>query len=88
MRDPTERFSDRVDDYVRYRPSYPQELVDLMRVEMGLRGIPPDPASVSPERGGQLLVKRFSLPSTGRAVSSRRLISASAGKGRPSLRSN
>ena len=37
MRDPTERFSDRVDDYVRYRPSYPRELVDLMRVEMGLR---------------------------------------------------
>ena len=37
MRDPTERFSDRVDDYLRYRPSYPGELIDLMRVEMGLR---------------------------------------------------
>ena len=37
MRDPTERFSDRVDDYLRYRPSYPGELIDLMQVEMGLR---------------------------------------------------
>jgi SAM-dependent methyltransferase len=28
--DPTGRFSDRVDDYVRYRPSYPAEAVDLV----------------------------------------------------------
>ena len=29
-RDPTERFSDRVDDYVRYRPGYPPALVDYL----------------------------------------------------------
>lgn len=37
MRDPTERFSDRVVDYARYRPSYPPGLLDLMRGELGLR---------------------------------------------------
>jgi SAM-dependent methyltransferase len=35
--DPTGRFTDRVDDYARYRPSYPSELLDLLREEMGLR---------------------------------------------------
>ncbi|HEY0233142.1 MAG TPA: class I SAM-dependent methyltransferase [Dokdonella sp.] len=30
-RDPTERFSTRVDDYVRYRPGYPAALVDHLR---------------------------------------------------------
>jgi SAM-dependent methyltransferase len=30
-RDPTERFSDRVDDYVRYRPGYPRALIDHLR---------------------------------------------------------
>jgi SAM-dependent methyltransferase len=32
----TERFSNRVDDYVRYRPSYPPEIVDLLVREMDL----------------------------------------------------
>lgn len=27
-KDPTQRFSDKVDNYVKYRPSYPEELVD------------------------------------------------------------
>ena len=31
-----ERFSDRVDNYVKYRPSYPQKVLDLFRDEMGL----------------------------------------------------
>ncbi|MDP9033491.1 MAG: class I SAM-dependent methyltransferase [Myxococcota bacterium] len=31
-----ERFSDRVADYVRYRPGYPQPLIDLLRVECGV----------------------------------------------------
>jgi SAM-dependent methyltransferase len=35
-RNPTERFSDRVDNYVRYRPGYPPEVVDLLRRECGL----------------------------------------------------
>lgn len=30
MRNPTERFSDRVDDYVKYRPTYPSEVIDLI----------------------------------------------------------
>lgn len=34
--DPTGRFSNRVADYVRYRPSYPPELLDLLRREVGL----------------------------------------------------
>jgi len=34
---PTARFSDRVEDYVRYRPGYPPEVVKLLRVECGLQ---------------------------------------------------
>lgn len=34
--DPTQRFSSRVDNYVRYRPGYPQEVVDLLRSDCGL----------------------------------------------------
>ena len=35
--DPTERFSTRVDDYVRYRPTYPREVLDILRDETGLK---------------------------------------------------
>ena len=34
---PTARFSDRVENYVRYRPGYPPEVLDLLRTECGLR---------------------------------------------------
>jgi SAM-dependent methyltransferase len=34
--DPKERFSDRVGDYVRYRPGYPSELLDLLVRVCGL----------------------------------------------------
>jgi SAM-dependent methyltransferase len=34
---PTARFSDRVENYVRYRPGYPPEVLELLRVECGLR---------------------------------------------------
>jgi len=34
---PTGRFSDRVADYVRFRPGYPQQVVELLRAECGLR---------------------------------------------------
>lgn len=34
---PTTRFSDRVENYVRYRPGYPHEVVDLLRNECGLQ---------------------------------------------------
>jgi SAM-dependent methyltransferase len=36
--DPTERFSSRVDNYVRYRPGYPLEIIDLLRHQCGLTG--------------------------------------------------
>src|SRR5271157_3335092 len=34
---PTARFSDRVENYVRYRPGYPSEVLDLLRAECGLQ---------------------------------------------------
>jgi SAM-dependent methyltransferase len=34
--DPTQRFSSRVEDYVRYRPSYPGGIVELLSRECGL----------------------------------------------------
>jgi SAM-dependent methyltransferase len=34
---PTARFSDRVENYVRYRPGYPPEVIDLLRAECGLQ---------------------------------------------------
>src|SRR3954454_20826224 len=36
MSDSTRRFSSRVDNYVRYRPSYPAEVVTLLATECGL----------------------------------------------------
>ena len=37
MRDPMQRFSTRVENYVRYRPSYPREILDLLAGRCGLR---------------------------------------------------
>ncbi len=37
MPNPTERFSNRVANYVKYRPSYPKEVLQLFRDEMNLR---------------------------------------------------
>ena len=34
--DPTRRFSDRVDDYVRYRPGYPDGVLAVLRAGVGL----------------------------------------------------
>ncbi|MGO9124529.1 MAG: class I SAM-dependent methyltransferase [Terriglobales bacterium] len=36
MQDPTARFSSRVEQYVRYRPGYPKEVLDLLRNQCGL----------------------------------------------------
>ncbi|MCO6452180.1 MAG: class I SAM-dependent methyltransferase [Caldilineales bacterium] len=33
---PTERFSSRVEDYVRYRPGYPAGIIELLRADCGL----------------------------------------------------
>jgi SAM-dependent methyltransferase len=35
---PTERFSSRVENYIKYRPHYPQAIVELLRKECGLTG--------------------------------------------------
>jgi SAM-dependent methyltransferase len=44
--DPTERFSSQVDNYIRYRPGYPPEVLELLRTECGLK-----PASVVADIG-------------------------------------
>ena len=36
MKDSTQRFSDRVDNYIKYRPSYPAEIVKLLKEKCGL----------------------------------------------------
>lgn len=36
-KDPTKRFSDRVENYVKYRPRYPQELLDFLQKEEIIR---------------------------------------------------
>jgi SAM-dependent methyltransferase len=36
VNDATQRFSSRVDNYVRYRPGYPSEILDLLKNECGL----------------------------------------------------
>jgi len=36
--DPTKRFSDRVDNYVKYRPGYPDKVIEYLQNECGLSG--------------------------------------------------
>src|SRR5512134_3136999 len=36
MLSPTQRFSNRVDNYIRYRPSYPREVIELLHAECDL----------------------------------------------------
>lgn len=36
MTDSTQRFSNRVQNYIKYRPSYPPQVVELLRAECGL----------------------------------------------------
>src|ERR1700730_12549641 len=35
LHQPTERFSSRVDNYVRYRPGYPSQVLELLKAECG-----------------------------------------------------
>jgi len=37
MLDPTQRFSTRVENYLRYRPGYPVEIIELLQTRYGLR---------------------------------------------------
>ena len=54
--DAKQRFSNRVTDYVRYRPSYPPALLDLLRAECDLR---PDRSIADIGSGTGLLTKLF-----------------------------
>ena len=53
---PTERFSDRVDDYVKYRPHYSRDVVAALREACGLR---PEHTIVDVGCGTGLLAKIF-----------------------------
>lgn len=46
MKDPKERFTDRVENYIRYRPTYPKEILDPLRADCDLT-----PASVIADIG-------------------------------------
>jgi SAM-dependent methyltransferase len=37
--DPTKRFSNRVENYLKYRPGYPPEIIDLLERECGLTAV-------------------------------------------------
>src|SRR5207244_3803104 len=36
VKDATQRFSSRVENYIRYRPGYPSQILDLLKSECGL----------------------------------------------------
>ena len=55
-RDPTQRFADRVDAYIQYRPSYPNELIELLEREVGLH---PDWAIADVGSGTGILSRLF-----------------------------
>ena len=54
--DSTQRFSNRVEDYVRYRPGYPREIVGVLREECGLK---PESVVVDVGSGTGLLTQLF-----------------------------
>src|SRR5216684_3884034 len=54
--DAKQRFSNRVADYVRYRPSYPSALIELLREECGLR---PDHVVADVGSGTGILSRMF-----------------------------
>src|SRR5579863_5725401 len=56
MTDPKQRFSNRVEDYVRYRPGYPDAILEVLREECGLT---PESVVVDVGSGTGLLTQRF-----------------------------
>jgi SAM-dependent methyltransferase len=56
MTDPTQRFSSRVTNYVKYRPSYPATIIDLLLAECGLT---PDSIVADIDSGTGLLAELF-----------------------------
>lgn len=55
-RNPTERFANRVDAYIQYRPSYPPQLIELLERECGLH---PDWAIADIGSGTGILSRLF-----------------------------
>ena len=87
-RDPTERFSDRVGSYVRGRPGYPPEVMDVARAETGLAG----PLAVADVGSGTGIFTRLLLDGGHRvwAVEPNAAMRAAAGaalSGEPGFRS-
>ena len=68
--DAKQRFSNRVTDYVRYRPSYPPALLDLLRSECSLC---PEQVIADIGSGTGLLSKLFSKMAIACSASSRML---------------
>lgn len=62
-RDPTRRFSDRVENYVRYRPGYPRALLECLAREHGL-----DPAHAVADIGSGTGILSELLLRNGNAV--------------------
>ena len=56
MTDPTQRFSSRVTNYVKYRPSYPATIIDVLATECGLT---PDSITADVGSGTGLLAELF-----------------------------
>jgi SAM-dependent methyltransferase len=56
MIDPTQRFSNRVTNYVKYRPAYPAAIIDLLKEECGLT---PDSIVADVGSGTGLLAELF-----------------------------
>ena len=57
MLDPTQRFSTRVDNYVKYRPGYPKAILALLRRDCGLT-----PASVIADIGSGTGISSRAVP--------------------------
>jgi len=56
MADPTQRFSSRVEDYIKYRPGYPQGIIETLRFECGLT---PDSVIADVGSGTGILAEMF-----------------------------
>jgi len=56
IKDHTQRFSSRVEDYVRYRPGYPPQIIELMKTECGLKS---DSVIADVASGTGLLTRMF-----------------------------
>src|SRR5438309_1981992 len=58
VRRPTERFSSRVEHYVRYRPSYPRAAIDLLKTRCGLSPAA-EYAQIAASRADEASMRRF-----------------------------